>query len=185
MNDQPPALIESLQWATPYQEQPAVVSWPLLAFAAALLLSWAYLHWRKRHIRAHTAPPLVPPYEVALKGLRSLDSLLKEESCREFVIAVSHIVRVCIQDTFGLRARNLSTEEFLRDAARSGLLSAEQQELLAGFLRQCDLVKFAQRHVLLDQMNGLLQSAYQFVEGTASAAYTTTTPAPQPREAKK
>ena len=46
------------------------------------------------------------------------------------------------------------------------MLSEDHQRLLARFLAQCDLVKFARRRVVVAEMQTLLLSARAFVEGT-------------------
>ena len=60
-----------------------------------------------------------------------------------FYTRLSDIVRRYLEDRFQLRAPERTTEEFLYETSRNGLLSAEHKELLGRFLQECDLVKFA------------------------------------------
>lgn len=190
MNEKAGQLIEDLQWLTtplPGQENALPWTWILAAIAGLLILvSFFFLRWRKKKKGfAFIAPPA--PHVQALAALGALDSLLKEGSEREFIEAVSRIARVYIQARFGLRAPHRSTEEFLWEAGQSRLLSQEHQDLLARFLLQCDLVKFARRGLVVDEMNLLLEAARRFVNSTVpekpkpgSPTTGTTAPTPTP-----
>jgi hypothetical protein len=155
-------LIEDFRWLA----EPAD-SLLVLAIAAALtvtLLAAAGLAWRARRQRQRGLPFFkpTPPHVRALKALAALTL----EDDLEFVKQVSLVVRVYIQERFGLRAPHRSTEEFLREAQRSALLEDEHQQSLGVFLSQCDLVKFARHHADVEQMQELLDSARHFVEAT-------------------
>ncbi len=65
-------------------------------------------------------------------------------SAREFSIAVSDIVRQYIEVAFHVTATHRTTEEFLHDLLEtSNAALAAHRGLLAEFLNQCDLAKFA------------------------------------------
>lgn len=159
-------LIEDFQWMTAPSD-PAVSPWIWLAGAALVLALAAggFFVFRRRtgHL-PFLAPPA--PHEMALRELRELAALMREETDREFVQGVSGILREYIQARFGLRAPHRSTEEFLREARQSELLPENHQRVLARFLSQCDSVKFARRRAAVPEMQTLLLAARAFVEGT-------------------
>lgn len=102
------------------------------------------------------SPPL-PAHETALNELRSLlaKGWIETENSEPFYTALSSIIRRYIENRFGLRAPERTTEEFIREAATSRLLSHDHQMLTSGFLEQCDLVKFAlHRPQRADMQNG-------------------------------
>jgi hypothetical protein len=161
-------IVEDFGWLDPASAQ-GLGPWVWVAAAvvvlAVLVAGFLILRRRKGGI-AFLAPPA--PHEVALKALRELASLMKEDQDLEFTKQVSLILRVYIQDRFGIRAPHRSTEEFLIEARQSENLSEDHQRLLARFLAQCDLVKFARRRVVVAEMQTLSLSAKAFVEGTIS-----------------
>ena len=115
---------------------------PALLAGAALLLIGGYALWRWR--RRRTRPRILLPFEVALQRLEEIRRLLDPASAREFSIAVSDIVRQYIEVQFMITATHRTTEEFLRDLLESSNASlAAHRSLLAEFLNQCDLAKFA------------------------------------------
>jgi hypothetical protein len=171
-------IVEDFHWLEPASEQ-GLGLWVWVAAAVILLalLVAGVLYFRRRKGGiAFLAPPA--PHEIALKALRELSPLMREDQDLEFTRQVSRILRVYIQDRFGLRAPHRSTEEFMIEARQSELLSEDHQRLLAKFLAQCDLVKFARRRVVVAEMQVLALSAKAFVEGTIPREE------PQPETAK-
>ena len=168
MKDTPQDILENFKWLHAPGPGLGLGAWVGIV-AGLLLLAGAvwYFIGRKRLGLLSFAPP---PHQTALRALNELRGKLSEENQREFVVGVSQVVRDYIQARFGLRAPHRSTEEFLREVHAGEPLLRDHQELLGGFLKQCDLVKFAQRKVVLEQMNGLLDSAQRFVESTVPAA---------------
>lgn len=170
MNEKSSRIIEDFRWLTPSSD-PAVSPW-IWGAAAVLLLALVavgfFVFRRKKGHLPFRAPPA--PHETALRELRELSALAREGADLEFVKRVSGILRAYIQARFGLRAPHRSTEEFLSEARQSELLDDNHQQLLAQFLAQCDLVKFARRRVAVPEMQALLLAARAFVEGTAPRA---------------
>jgi hypothetical protein len=137
---------------------------PALVAGGAVLAAGAYGVWRRRRRRVRA--PL--PFEVALQRLEGVRALMQPQSAREFSIAVSDIVRSYIERAFDLTATHRTTEEFLRDLLElpdSPL--ARYRALLAEFLEQCDLVKFGDMSLTLQNMESLHHSACDFVRATA------------------
>jgi DNA-binding FadR family transcriptional regulator len=89
---------------------------------------------------------------------------LDPASAREFSIAVSDIVRQYIEVQFMVTATHRTTEEFLRDLLEtSNAALAAHRNLLAEFLNQCDLAKFAGVSLSRQILESLHRSARSFV----------------------
>jgi hypothetical protein len=154
-------------------------TWPFLAGAAAVALLVAgaliYLVAFRRKRPAFSAPPALP-WEAALEKLRALEERGWRESGEygPYHVELSAILRHYIEDRFHLHAPEQTTPEFLADAARSGLLTSEQQHVLAKLLRHSDMVKFARYVPTADEMLRSLEQVREFVDETA--------PRPEPAE---
>ena len=118
---------------------------------------------------------VVPPAIVAHRVARDALEALREEGHHErgesgpFYTKLSGIARRYLEMKFGLHAPDRTTEEFLREAAVDGSLDEAQQDLVAGFLRESDLVKFARATPDRDQMEQAFAAAERLVETTAAA----------------
>ena len=154
--------------------------WPLWLAGSAALAALLYAGWRWNRRRALAAELL--PYEIALAKLAEARSLMQPENAREFSITVSEIVRQYIELRFRVWAARRTTEEFLHDLLDpSDALLVSHRELLADFLRHCDLAKFARWILSIEEMETMLQSAHNFVLETGRPPATeTTSPAAQP-----
>jgi hypothetical protein len=141
------------------------------------LLASAWWYWRRRQ----TAPiPLVqrPAHTLALAALEQLQraDLIGQGQIEGFYLRVSAILRRYIELRFGLRAPEQTTEEFLTALLHTTGLIAVHRDLLAVFLQQCDLVKFARHRPLPSDMEEVLASATHFVEQTADIQVLVTVP---------
>ncbi len=136
----------------------------LAAVAAAAVFgirTWAI--WRSRALRRSA-------YDVAKSDL---DALLMaprpgEREMDVFFVRLSGIVRCYLENRFGLRSPELTTEEFVEELANSPDLFRSHQRLLREFLNRADLVKFA--HLVPDpaDVELSLESARSFLEETRS-----------------
>jgi hypothetical protein len=144
----------------------------LLAAAAVAGILWK-LFWRKKPLPS--AQPK-PAWDVALARLHELRlrNLPIQGQTERYYVDLSAILRYYVEDRFGLRAPEQTTPEFLDAAAQSGLLSDDQQNFLALFLRHSDRVKFARHEPSVVEMEERLAEAEQFVQDTV----------PSPVEAK-
>ncbi len=115
----------------------------------------------------HMAPPM-PPHQIALKALEALRAKgwIEALKIEPFYVELSAIVRRYIEARFGLRAPERTTEEFIRDALSSRKLSDVHRDLVAGFLEQSDLVKFARHAPGATDMQNALDSAGRLVHET-------------------
>jgi hypothetical protein len=142
--------------------------WLLLALIAAVvvLAIGGYLAWRWKNRRR--AARVLRPFEIALESLEGIRTLMHPSTVREFSIAISDIVRRYIEDEFKVTATHLTTEEFLRDLLNSSNAAlAAHRQLLAHFLQQCDVAKFAGVSLSGPIMESLHESARRFVIETS------------------
>ena len=107
-------------------------------------------------------------YEVARQALDGLLSEGRPDAARmdAFYVALSQIVRTYLEDRFGLRSPELTTQEFLTEMGRSPDLARSHQQLLRGFLTQADLVKFAGHRPDATVVDESIASAERFLEET-------------------
>jgi hypothetical protein len=149
----------------------AIFPWPLvlaLVAGGVILAAGGYMYWRRRLRRP--ARPLTY-FEIALKRLEELRAYMQPASVREFSSDISDTVRRYIEAGFNVTATHQTTEEFLHDILKDEKSPLERHRaLLAEFLRQCDLAKFAGLSLSVANMESLYQSARSFVVGTIPAA---------------
>ena len=144
--------------------------WPwfavgVLALAGAVggLLVWL----RRTDQRARTTA-----FERAIERLERLQrrGLPSTAELDAWYVELSDIVRRYIEARFGLRAPELTTEEFLAEAGRSAELTPSHRSLLSAFLERCDRVKFARYSPGDTESHEALQLARQFLRETRDAA---------------
>ncbi len=129
--------------AVPFDWMPVVVGFGVLAGIGGL--AWVATRLLRR-INAPAAPPAPRPADVeALEALARLRHRRSDDpqALAVWYVAVSTVVRVYIERRFGVRAPEMTTEEFIFAAQRDARLRPQHRELLGGFLAECDLVKFA------------------------------------------
>ncbi|WP_428268527.1 hypothetical protein [Haliangium sp.] len=141
----------------------------LLALAGVGLLAGVAvaLSLRARR-RARRMRARVSAYDRAMARLRALEKggLPGPGEVDEWYVRLSGIVRHYLEDRFGLRAPELTTEEFLYVAQRAGELSPQHRERLSTFLVQCDRVKFARYQPGDAESLEALENAMAFLEET-------------------
>lgn len=153
------------------QEIPFRFGWKAAAgFGAGLLplvALCAYLILRRRRaaVQAARRPPA---HEVACGELERLlrEGLLERGEVKEFYNRVSGILRHYIEDRFGMRAPERTTEEFLSEMEGSPLLEPGWKDILKRFLAHCDLVKFAEHQPSSTEVLSTLDTCKDFIEAT-------------------
>ena len=153
-----------------------------LVLAIAFLVAWRY--WtRKRN--APIVLPVIPPHVRAKRKLQEALALIAQP--REFCILVSDTVRLYLEERFEFHAPERTTEEFLYELQATELLTRDQKESLADFLKRCDLVKFAKYEPREPELRDLHASALRLVEETEPVLLPpgVTANAQQPVEASK
>jgi hypothetical protein len=116
-------------------------------------------------------PPPLAPHETALNDLRRLlgKGWIETQNSEPFYVELSSIIRRYLENRFGLRAPERTTEEFIREATTSRLLSPDHQMLTSEFLEQCDLVKFARHRPQRTDMQNGYDAAERLVRETIPA----------------
>lgn len=160
---------------------PQPLNWRLWAAAgagAALLLALTIWLWRRRKPAALPLPPPLPPAELARRELQHLleRQLPEHGQVKEFYAALSAIIRQYLERNFGIRAPELTTEEFLAELGRRPRgasiidsrkgLRQEHRHLLRDFLIHCDLVKFARHQPEVDDIEMAVTICRRFINET-------------------
>lgn len=137
----------------------------VLAVAAVVLVVWLVLRKRRQEAKEQFVPRQ-NAVEEARERLEAARRLMLAGEVEAYYVAVSNAVRQYIERQFRLRAAEQTTEEFLQDMTRSQRLRPTHKELLADFLTQCDLVKFARFRPGPKEMEAALAAATRFVDET-------------------
>ena len=158
--------------------------WWLLGVVALLGTGLGIWWWRRRRRGSVAGPPPKPPHQIALEELEVLrrEDLPASQRYEEYYIRLSGIVRRYVEGRFGLRAPEMTTEEFLQAAAESTALSFDQRQLLRQFLMHCDLVKFARYRPSAQEAEETYAAAQRLVQETQPAAEPERVPAATSRE---
>jgi hypothetical protein len=147
--------------------------WPWLAggIGVAALLT-ALLWWRRRKRLEREAIPPPAPHEIAYAELEKLlaSGLLEKGEAKLFYLRLSNVLRRYIEDRFGLRAPEQTTEEFLAELRYGTPFRPQHMELLRSFLQHCDLVKFAELQPTREQAESTIALCRQFVGETKQEA---------------
>lgn len=128
-----------------------------------LMVLVAYLVRRPR-----AAPPPRPAHEIALERLEKLADrgLIAADLAEPFFVEVTAIVRDYIEQAFGVRAPEQTTEEFLARMVTAPAV-ARHRDVLAPFLAAADEVKFACLAPEKAAMQRAFDTAENFVKQSA------------------
>ena len=126
---------------------------------------------RRRAARSAARSAIVPPHAAALRALRELaaDDLLHRDLLA-FHTAVAAIVRRYLEQRFGVRAPERTTEELMFILTGGSWLDDRQRRALHAFLAQCDQVKFARARPTEVASRDLLETATDLVQATRPLA---------------
>jgi hypothetical protein len=137
----------------------------LIAVGGALC---GYFFWYRR--RQKETVYTISAHEKAYEELEQLlaENLIEQGEIKQFYIRLSLILRHYIEDRFGLRAPERTTEEFLEDLRSTNLLIPAHKELLQQFLRHSDMVKFAAHQATSEEIQKSFDSCKLFIAETHS-----------------
>jgi len=139
----------------------------LIGSIAAVALSGSLLGWRfitmRRKIKVK-----ISAYEQAVAKLHALEvrGAPSAEQADAWFVELSAIVRTYVEHRYGLRAPELTTEEFLHIATNWPAMASINRDQLKGFLERCDRVKFAGYRPESQESLDALAAARAFVEDT-------------------
>lgn len=138
---------------------------------AAAVVGVALLAWYLFVTRRPDSPP-EPPEVRAVRALEALSAsgLFERGAVREHFYRLSEIVRVYIEEKFGLAAPEMTTEEFLTMLSRPSLNAPFPPQRLRPLLELCDLVKFAAWVPSPEEGPDAVRAARQFIDATAAEA---------------
>jgi hypothetical protein len=139
----------------------------LIASGIAVIGSGSILLVRAARARARRAKQR-SAYDDAVAKLRALEDrgAPTAEIADAWFVELSSIVRAYLERRYEIRAPELTTEEFLNEAARASKLTGEHRALLTQFLERCDRVKFAGYRPEAQESMDTLSAARAFVEDT-------------------
>ena len=83
-----------------------------------------------------------------------------------FYLRLSNILRHYIEDRFGLRAPERTTEEFMDELRSADALEPTHKGLLNDFPRHCDMVKFAEHQPSTQEIDNIIAACRRFIDET-------------------
>jgi len=137
--------------------------------ALITVLAFAFYWIRIRKPVETPPPPPQPPHVLADRALDELlaENLAEQGRSKEFYERISHILRAYIENRFGLKAVEQTTEEFFHDLKTVSLFPSEQTLLLKKFLNHCDLVKFAEYQPGRNETENTILFCRNFIQETS------------------
>ncbi len=144
----------------------------VIVLLLAILAIAGFLYWQK--ISSNKKPVVVQlrPEEIALQELEKLlaENLLARGEVKLFHLRISDILRHYIENRFGIKAPERTTEEFLTELSvtqsQTGSLLGSHKTLLTDFLIHCDLVKFAKHEPTTAECEKTVSICREFIEKT-------------------
>jgi hypothetical protein len=144
-------------------------TWHIYAIVAGLVLAAVILFWLIYNRRKIDEPVEITPLSAQEMALRRLADLLEsrrhESDVKGFFVELSDIVRWYVERLTGIRAPELTTEEFLHRIAEPTYFAGTQAHTLIPFLESADFVKFAKHIPTSDEMMLAFRRAETFVRG--------------------
>jgi hypothetical protein len=143
----------------------------LMVLLAAVVIYGYYFRIKKSSPQKSPETRLKPE-EIARRELDRLlaEDLLAKGEIKLFHLRISDILRHYIENRFGLKAPERTTEEFLLELSQAestaNVLLSIHKNLLADFLSQCDLVKFAKHEPSLMESQITVDICREFIEKT-------------------
>jgi len=139
----------------------------------ALLIAVGLFLVKKVFRRKEKVIPLPPPRPAHVIAYEQLERIKEEDlpghgMIKEYYSRVSNAARHYLENRFGLRAPERTTEEFLYDMASTDYLTVQQQDLVGEFLNECDMVKFARYGPTENEIERVYSAAVRLVDETKS-----------------
>ena len=161
-----------LPMRAPLEDRPARVAYwgASVAIGLAGFAALAIWLWRRRRA-LETLHERETAFERAMQRLERLElqGVPDDAAAGPWYVELSDIVRRYIEERLAVRAPELTTEEFLREAGRNEEFSQGHRDLLADFLERCDRVKFAAHRPGAEESRRALEAARRFLGETRDA----------------
>jgi hypothetical protein len=143
------------------------LTWTGIGAVAGAIVAWLVYRWLKRPKPVPPPPPPRVPWEVAFERLDEARhaGLLETKRFSEFFDRVNDAVREYLGARFGFDGLESTTDETLAAMQRVPHFGISMPEI-AGFLQQCDLVKFADVTPTLQECERTLVEAERMVRST-------------------
>ncbi|MBU2514367.1 hypothetical protein KJ966_23770 [bacterium] len=127
----------------PFKYLPLIISLVIIGF----IISSIFL-FQKYGKNVDALDPTVPEvdfHQQALLRLKDLEQrdLIGQSAFDQYHTELANILRDYIENIFGLRAKEQTTEEFIKEVYETQHFNTEQRQILDRYLRLADLVKFA------------------------------------------
>lgn len=145
------------------------------AIAAAMLILLIVMLWRKfrkkEAVFVKKEKPKDPPHLIALSDLDKIkkDSLWQKGRVKEYYTRVTEVLRVYLEDQFGINALEKITTEIVDDVKNEPLISDVLTAKLEDILVRADFVKFAKAEPLPDENHKTITDAYEIVTKSRKA----------------
>ncbi|HMA94417.1 MAG TPA: hypothetical protein VKP30_17115 [Polyangiaceae bacterium] len=159
----PPPRRQLEEWTTLRQ----AIEIGTIALIAGALLALLFMWWRRRPKRLPPPPPPRPPWEVAMEELQELrqGNLVKTQRYAEHYDKASDAVRKYLGARFGFDGLESTTKELVL-GLRAASVDVGTTNAVELFLRDADLVKFANRTPTEAECWLVLDHAEGFVRAT-------------------
>ncbi|MBI4430930.1 MAG: hypothetical protein HY587_04365 [Candidatus Omnitrophica bacterium] len=140
----------------------------LLVLSAGGGIGW---YFYRKHLWKTEPPPPRPAHELALEELDRIEQmdLIAKRQIKEYYYLVSNCLRKYLEDRFGIRAPEQTTEEFLDSVTKGQLLDGRFVNILKEYLAHCDLVKYAKMMPTAEEIRKALETTRHFIEETKPA----------------
>lgn len=128
-----------------------------------------YRYFRGRTVEeVEVVEPPLPAHELAYQRLRDLElsAYIENGEIERYFTILSQILREYIEKRFGVKAQEMTTQEFMAKALNSVAMNRDHQDLLRMFMYKADLVKYAQYVPEYQQIHQTFQAAKRFVDET-------------------
>jgi hypothetical protein len=151
--------------------------WPVM-LAAVLLIGFGIFVWIYFYRNKKTGMPAtsakVPPEKSHEKAFRMLNELKEKQlwaqgRSKEYFSELSDIVRIYLEERFGITAMEQTTDELLALLKKQNESKAELRKVrpeLKLILRTADMAKFAKANPLPDEYNVCMTAAVAVIQRT-------------------
>jgi hypothetical protein len=146
---------------------PYIIAALLVAILVALLVYFIRKRRKKTSETVQEIKIILPPHIIAMDKLNELkkQKLWQNGQIKEYHILLTEIVRVYLQDRFGLRALEQTSDEILLQC-RNVTINDSAKGKLQQLLKLADLVKFAKINPIGNENEMSIENAMAFINET-------------------